>query len=761
MSRILKLSFALLLVFTASAVAMAQSQASTGQIVGTVKNLNGELVPGATVTVTNTETNLTRTVVTNDEGGFRAVTLPPGDYTVNVAASGFGPFTQTGYKVEVGTSVDANITLQINAVSEQVLVTGTAVETTRPESDAIVNLEQIENLPINGRRFQDFITLTPTAQVDPSRGQISLSGQRGINANINVDGVDYNQAFFGGIKGGERSNSGFTIPQESIQEFQVVPAGYSAEFGRSTGGLVNAVTKSGTNDIHGSAFYLIRPKKLAARNAFGQEAAPTQHQLGGSIGGAIMQDKWFYFGSVELQRVKNPRAVLFDRLVGFTPNASGLEAFNFFRSLEVPFEQTNNVEAFLIRTDYQINNNHRFNLRYNHSDHEEANANSVGNQLQPTTTSSLANNGTELDHTRTFVGQLTSILSPTVVLEVRGQYAYEERPRTANALQTTVESNIGNLGTVSFLPNSQYDKRIQLASSTTWTTGNHTIKFGTESNHVYANQTFGFDQFGRFIVSGSFGSPAQLDTLLDILSAGGTINRFDQPSSVVRYLKQIGNLQVDMKSDEVAAFGQDSWRIRPNFTLQLGLRWEGQYNSSPNANNAALVNTVNNLVSPTGYRNIDPSFIPDSTNQWAPRFGFAWDPFNNSKTVIRGFSGLYYARTPLLLFADPNGTFRTPPGNLSVSLPFSMLATNPNFACNTVYCQFGRIGIDLNTTPLSSLPDLTTAQLNAIAASLGLAIDPNRGAQPQFIASDFRNPKAFQWGFGAEHELSRWCSSGR
>lgn len=733
--------------------AAAQSQASTGQISGAVKDTAGAVVQNATVRVSNTQTGLERTVTTSDDGIYNIVLLPPGTYNVTAEAGGFQPVTVEGAQVTVGGAADVNLVLGAGGVQESVTVTSESVETTRPEADAVVNQDLIDNLPINGRRFQDFVTLTPTAQVDPSRGQISLSGQRGINANINIDGVDYNQPFFGGIRGGERSNNAFTIPQESIQEFQVVAAGYTAEFGRSTGGIVNAVTKSGTNDINGSAFYLVRPKRLAARNAFGQEAAPTQHQVGGSIGGPIVENRAFYFGSVEVQRVKNPRAVLFDRLAGFTPNANGLEAFNFFRAQEGPFEQTNDAHALLVRTDYQLSDAHRFNVRYNYSKNEALNANSVGSQLQPTTTSALSNNGAELDRTHTFVGQMTNILSANVVNEFRGQFAYEQRPRLANVEATTVESNIGNFGSVSFLPNSQSDKRVQLADSVTWTTGNHTLKFGGEYNHVDAEQTFGFDQFGRFIISGAFGGNAALNTLLDILSAGGTINRFDQPSNVVRYQKQIGNLQVGIKSDELAFFVQDSWRLRPNFTLQLGLRWEGQYNSSPDASNTALVNTVSNFTSPTGYTNIDPSFIPDSANQWAPRVGFAWDPFNDSRTVVRGFAGIYYARSPLLLFADPIGTFRTPPGNLSVTLPFAIPVGNPNAACVTVFCQFNRIGINLNNTPLDQLPDLTIEQLNQIATSLGLSIDPNRGAQPQFIASDFRNPKSAQAGFGAEHEI--------
>ncbi len=148
-----------------------------------------------------------------------------------------------------------------------------------------INETSISQLPINGRRFQDFVLLTPSAQLDPVRQQISLVGQRGINSNVQIDGADYNNPFFGGLRGGERSNNAFTIPQGAIREFQVITSGYNAEFGRSTGGVVNAVTKSGTNDFHGSAFFVIRPQKYAHKNAFGQIASPTQKQFGGAVGG--------------------------------------------------------------------------------------------------------------------------------------------------------------------------------------------------------------------------------------------------------------------------------------------------------------------------------------------------------------------------------------------------------------------------------------------------------------------------------------------
>ena len=215
------------LVMAANPVA-AQTAATTGQIAGTVRDAQGAVVPNATVTVSNPATGRTQTLTTNEEGNFRALQLQPGNYTLTVNAPGFGTFTQTGYIVEVGSSLTANVTLSVTEVNEEVLVTSANVETTQVQTPAVINRTAIENLPINGRRFQDFVLLTPTAQTDPVRNQISLVGQRGINANVQIDGADYNQPFFGGIRGGERSNHAFTIPQSSIREFPVVPAGFSS-----------------------------------------------------------------------------------------------------------------------------------------------------------------------------------------------------------------------------------------------------------------------------------------------------------------------------------------------------------------------------------------------------------------------------------------------------------------------------------------------------------------------------------------------------
>ena len=495
MCKSLRFCFSSLLVLALCALSvLAQSQASTGQIVGTVKNPNGELVPGATVTVTNPATGLVRTTTTNDQGEFSALNLPSGEYTIDVEAQGFGKFTQTGYKVEVGSAITADVGLSVQAVTGTVLVSaGSNVETTQIQNTTNINETSISQLPINGRRFQDFVLATPTAQIDPSRGQISLAGQRGINGNVQIDGADYNNPFFGGLRGGERSNQAFTIPQGAIKEFQVVATGYNAEFGRSTGGIVNAVTKSGTNDFHGSAFYVDRSTGLASLNAFGQVAAPTQQQWGGSVGGPFPiprfgeggrnhyggKDKSFFFVAYEQQKLLQSRAVLFNNLhqvnIESGAIATGIaEALGFSLGKEGPYQQTNDAKVFLTRFDFNFSQKHQLNVRYNYSVNTALNAVTAGTSLTPTTNSALSNNGTEGDNSHTVVGQLTSVVNATTINEARAQYSKENRPRLANEISPLIQASYGNFGTVNFLPTTESDYRVQIADNLTMIRGSHT-----------------------------------------------------------------------------------------------------------------------------------------------------------------------------------------------------------------------------------------------------------------------------------------------
>jgi hypothetical protein len=724
------------------APANAQSQATTGEINGRVVDAQNAAMPGVTVTAKSAQTGYSRDVVTNEEGLFTLPLMPPDTYELKFELAGFGTVTRP-LVLTVGSTITANQTLQVSSVAETVTVTAASplIESSATVRTTTVDANAIANLPINGRRFQDFITLTPTVQVDPQRGQLSFAGQRGINSNVSIDGADYNQPFFGGIRGGERSNNAFTVPQESIQEFQVVAAGYSAEFGRSTGGLVNAITKSGTNTMRGSLFYVNRNREWAEKNAFDQNAAPTQQQFGGSFGGPIARDRLFYFTSLEAQRFENQRAVVFN-LTNVPRTADNAEAFDYYKSLETPFEATNDALALLGRVDYQVAGGGRFSVRYSFSDNSAKNSNATGNALADTTTSALSNNGTEKDRTNTIVGQYTSALRPNILFETRGQYSREQRPRDANERTPLVTNAVGNYGTVSFLgENIQRDWRAQVAANVTGVFGRHTAKAGVEYNHVDAYQKFGFNQFGTWNLSGAAAAALEIMTL-----GGATPNRFD--STTATYQKQLGNLELALATDELAFYAQDAWKVTPSFTLNYGLRWEGAFNPTPEANNDFLTGAAR-VNFPLG-RTVEPTQIKDQLNQFGPRLGFAWDPQSNGKTVVRGFTGLYYARTPMLIWAAPMNNFRVPPGDLSVGLPFTPPAGNPN---NTVYKQLALIGIDLNTRPLNNLPILTTEQLTQIAGALGLQVNPFLNAQPIAVDQDYKNPRAFQAGGGAEREL--------
>jgi hypothetical protein len=773
--------------------ALAQSQASTGQIVGTVKDPQGAAVPNATVTVTNTATGLTQTLTTNADGLFRAVLLPVGDYTVKVVSQGFGEFTQSGYKVEVGSTLDANVTLQVNAVNEVVTVTAASVETTAVQSTSTVNSTAITELPINGRRFQDFVALTPTADVDPSRNQITLVGQRGINTNIQIDGADYSNPFFGGIRGGERATFAPTVPQEAVREFQVVTSGFNAEFGRSTGGFVNAVTKSGDNNWRGSGFFLGRPEEWAHRNAFGQIASPTQNQYGGSFGGPIIKNKVFLFISAEQQLFKQNREVLFDRIRNTTQlNVSAAEltalgvadSLNFYRSLEGPYEQTNNGTTALGRLDFTFSDRYTANVRYNYSFNKAKNAVTAGTQLQPTTNSALSNNGTEGNSQNTVVGQFNSFFRPTVVMETRAQYSRENRPRTPNAIAPLVDNPIGNFGTVTFLPTTQYDYRVQIANNLTWNKGNHSFKFGGDYNYTFADQFFAFRQTGNisylnFATTAAgivdvlrVATPGVATTAFPGLTVADPANRFDDTRLQLR--RNVGNGLAQLDSTEFAVFGQDAWKVASNLTLSYGLRWEAQYMPEPEVTNTALMNVVTSARLPLiGGRSINPAVIPDQTDQWAPRLGIAWDPFRDGKTVVRAGAGLFYARTPLLTLAGPMNNFRATPGDVTVAVAGFNAPTRAGTICatlsspqcpNTVYKMYNSIGINLNNFTLDKLPVLTVDQFNQIrqniAVARGESINPFDGLQLITAGEGLRNPRSLQVNFGIEREVRNGLTLG-
>src|SRR5947209_11354213 len=327
MYKFFRLSLATLLVFMLSALAAAQST-TTGAVGVTVTDPKGAVVANAAVTVHNTETNKDDTATTDGEGRARVVNLQPGTYTVTVNATGFGAFTQEKVVVEVGRVTSLETPLSLGTQTAQVEVTSEAPVINTQQQDFSTNINQtsINELPINGRRWSNFAILTPGAVPDGTFGLISFRGISGLLNNNTVDGGDNNQAFFAEERG--RTRIPYVISQASIREFQVNTSSYSAEYGRSAGGVTNAVTKSGTNELHGSGFYYQRNNKWGARNprsfitqnvggvflpvAFKPE--DVRHQFGGTIGGPIVKNKAFFFFSYDQQKRNFPGVSTFTAL---------------------------------------------------------------------------------------------------------------------------------------------------------------------------------------------------------------------------------------------------------------------------------------------------------------------------------------------------------------------------------------------------------------------------------------------------------------
>jgi hypothetical protein len=723
------------LVLLLHSVSSAQTTANKGSLGGTIADSGGAPIPGARVTATSDSTGLSRETTTNSAGLYDLNALDPGSYSIKVESGGAGASLRA-VAVDVGASVRVNVNLSGQRSVEAVDLSATSAVTTEPTASELLDERVINGLPIDGRRFQDFATLAPGVQVlTQTRGQLSFSGQRGVYSNVMVEGSDYNEPFLGGIRGGDRSSFAFTIPMSAIQEFQSVEAGYPNEYGRSTGGILNVLTRSGSNAYHGIGFYQARPQALSADNPYGLTALDNEHQFGGNLGGPLRRDRLFFFLASEWQLASFPQTIRFPALDPFagqvTPDIA--PAYNYFRSLEGTFDQTNNINASFGRLDYQFHGGSRMSARYDHSQNRAKNA-IVPEGTQTVVNTALNANVNELDYTDTASVQFTAVL-PGVVNDVRVGYSRERRPQTANAASPYVAAGlIGSFGTDPNAPSALSDYRAQISDQLSFVAGRHSISFGADYSYISADSRSGANQYGSFVIDSS-----DAKSLLQILS-GSAVNRFDDPS--VTYLKQVGDLWLGAHAHQAAVFAQDNWRVLPTFSLNFGIRWEGQINPSPRTDNAFLVSNVLNYPFPLG--RVDPTAIRSQLNQWAPRVSFVWDPTGRMSTVVRGSAGLFYGETPLSLYAGPINNFSSNPADLSLQI--APLGTN------TVYRQFLAGGFNLNASPLNNLPVFSIPDV-----WINVAGKPNPFAQANVIATSangFRNPRTAQLSLVVQHELS-------
>jgi hypothetical protein len=682
-------------------MAISGQDITSGTIQGVVTDEQGAVVAGAMVEARNVATNFSRSFVTGSDGRFTLLSMPSGAYVVSVTKDGFAKLNQENVNVTVGSSINLSLGLKVSGVSGVVTITDTpTIDTTKTEASTTLNQTAIENTPILGRKFEDLLTLTPGVSITqgPDGDEINFSGQRGIFNNVSLDGGDYNNGFFGEQAGGQRA--AIDIALDAVKEFQVIATGANAEYGRTAGGIINVITKSGTNTLHGSAFYNLRNEKLSSKTSDGKPLTDfKRQQFGFTFGGPFVKDEAFYFFAFEGIRenltrfnmgeqvgstpcpISSPTISANEALINSNPDCQRRALINFFQASRgsneaAPVDRSIRNYAFLGKFDFQVSKNNKLGMSYNFDQSENR------NQTFDVPTYGASANGTEgRSRINVFNLNLYTTISPTTLNDFHFTFSDENRPRTANSSNVPADTAMGfgptfRFGQPFFLQPGidEVFWRTQFRDQISVVKGPHTYKFGGEWVHSANDQVFrgfftgrylfdsvsGFLRYASAPAVGGFGpntgeclTPAGaftgwitqgLQTCPAGSAVGGPLLLYLQNGipTGISGVPEPGASNVT--NEDFALFAQDKWQIRPNFVLNYGLRWEAQIFPDP-------------VVPPeqTAYASFlnDPDFPSDGTlhsqkAQFQPRVGFAWDISNNGKSVLRASYGMYYGRQNML-----------------------------------------------------------------------------------------------------------------
>jgi hypothetical protein len=740
--RIAILIAATLMAFLLSAVPPTNAQTYRGAIRGVVRDPSGAAIVGANVVAKNSDTGLTRTTTTVEDGGYVISELPAGTYRVEAESKGFGKFTNNSVGVQVGLETPLDITLHVGTRGESVTVTAVTpiLETSQDVLGGVVDRELVAELPLNGRDFGKLVALVPGVTVEGSGvagtekgfGQFNINGNRDRSNNYMLDGTDNNDPWFNnsalnqvGITGAPAT----LLPVDAIQEFNL-QSQFPAEYGRNSGGAVNIITKSGTNQLHGSAFEYFRNSALDSRNFFNPDADPKtlfiNNQFGGSLGGPIVHDKTFFFGAYEGQRervgsnfnLSVPNANDITQAEGFAKaanpaiNVTPLLAILSYFPLAPPGSNSvagvvndfNNLDNFIVKLDHRFNSVHSFAARY-----------AFGQNRQQFPFGSLGGFGSgsrlapfaQISPTRVQVvsASLLSALSGTRTNELRFGYTRFRNSFTSlDALNPNPNvpdfgtghtglpefdfaSIFENLGaTVFSIPRARVSQNYQILDNYTLVRGTHTLKFGGEFRRAWVS-AFN-DNFERGLFSLSTCDPTMFPTGCDV-----PVGTSDQVNILTEFFlgnafasASTGNTQRTTYNNGVSFFAQDEYRLRPNLTVTYGLRWEyfgpisekNDLLSNFPAGALSPANFPTAILEPVGRGGLDGAYKRD-LNNFGPRLGVAWTPLQN--TVVRAGYGLYYDYIPqdLLIanFTNSAGLATNPIGPLPVvSLDYNQSAFN-------------------------------------------------------------------------------------
>jgi outer membrane receptor protein involved in Fe transport len=600
----------------------------TGSIAGTVKDPSGAVLPGATVTVTGAALQRDKAAaVAGADGTYRIPLLPPGLYDVVVELQGFNAVTRQNVEVAINRQTTVDVALGVAALAEAISVTGSApmVEPTRSDITNRVSNRTIDALPLNGRNFTDLVALVPGARPIPEGQQganVSIFGERGAATSFLVDGAENNDPLQGG--------AALRYTQDSIQEFEVITTGYEAEFGRAQGGVVNVVTRSGTNRFDGRGFWFRRDDALDASNVPDQDVPKlARDQWGATLGGPIRRDRAYFFGSFE--RLDEERGVNINQAAIPTFVANGVATPSGAEDFGIAPETAGLTGVG--KVDYVFNSANRLSLTFNGNDQDvsgEISSPVAGTTALPSAARSEGSDGFAT------IARLTSVLSDRTYLETTAGFTSNssgtnlDRNERAEPLLILLRSGFMQTG-APFGGTTKRDRdRLQIAQSLTRALsdrrGDHQLKFGWDYNRVGLT---GFDQVANDVeYSAAFLAPnahAINEELFRRLGFAQSAARFFTLSA-----NPNGSLDVDISGSDVGLFAQDTWHVTPTVTINAGLRYDYS------------------------------SLFGDDTNNIAPRLGVAWDVDGRHLTVVKANFGLFFDRNLLSAAAtvpDKGGVF--------------------------------------------------------------------------------------------------------
>jgi hypothetical protein len=733
---------ALVLIATTSA-----QDASTGAVRGTVSDSTGGRIADATIALVNEATGFRYSMASDSEGRFTFDLLPPGDYSARATADKMSPQVTPHIQVNVGSAEEITFTLQIAGAQESITVSGAPpeVETHPSGSSSLIDERAIGELPLDGRRYTDLALLTPGVTQDPrgltsgSNGDLSFGGIRGYQSSYLVDGADNNNGFFAQARG--RYRAPYQFSNEVVQEFRVSSNTYGAELGRAGGAVVNVVTKSGSNQLHGTAFYYLRDNRFGATHPFLDfKPQGSRQQMGFTVGGPIKRNKAFFFGGFDQHIFHVPSIVRFldgsSKVVpqqgqgplydgDYEESDKGLvfAAADRLNSLagQYPSQMLGNAGFF--KFDLALTPHHSLSARVNTSQYWGTN-NVFLDPGSPLTTFAMSSNGEEKVGTETASVSLTSVLSWRMMSHLRAQFSRDLQQSFSNSEDpfTRIPSIIDGFGRSSILPRQTREHRLHLTETLGLEDKRNSWKFGGDVMLTWIYNFFPSSYGGEYIFA-----PIKVDPFTFEPMVGGlalTPLRAYAHDVPKYYIQNFGNPISHPDSNDYAAFVQDTVRITNHLALNLGARYDLQTFTTKGLQ-------TNPLWPASGQVLFNPL-------NFSPRFGVAYSIGDSRPLVLRAGYGWFYTRIPQIY----NSTIATNNGFSS----FNLFLDNSTYADHQIFPQY--------PNALASCPTTSTS------CSLPSSLMQFASTTVDAFSNDFKTPKVEQASLTVEKEVAHRLAVG-